>query len=367
MPRCALHRWSFLLWITVLLYGPHAPAATDAPPALTAAPAADPVKAPHIALLLPTGSEAFARAAEAVRDGFTEAAKKQSGPPVSVRLYAVADNSQSAVATYRQAVASGARMVVGPLTRDGVTAIATTLDLISVPTLALNVPEGVAGNPLNMYTLSLQIEAEARQVAQAAVRDGRRKALTITDPSLLGRRMRDAFVDELRRSGGYPIADYAYATDGATLERLRQAAGSGAVDMVFLALDAGRARAVRPQVSALPAYGTSQINPGSNAASFIDLTDLRFVDMPWMLQPDHPAVMVYSRGVPHAADDLERLRALGIDAFRIAQELYAGKRELDLDGVTGRLTLVAGGQIRRVLPVALITGGQVTVVPDPPK
>ena len=367
MPRRALHRWSFLLWFTVLLYGPHAPAATDAPPAVSAAPGADPVKAPHIALLLPTGSEAFARAAEAVREGFSEAAKKHSGARVNVRLYAVADDPQSAVATYRQAVASGARMIVGPLTRNAVTALATTTDVISVPTLALNVPEGVLTNPLNMYTLSLQIEAEARQVAQTAIRDGRRKALTITDPSLLGRRMRDAFVDELQRGGGYAIADYAYATDSAALERLRQVPASGAVDMVFLALDASRARIVRPQVSALPAYGTSQINPGASAASFVDLSDVRFVDMPWVLQPDHPAVMVYSRGTPHAADDLERLRALGIDAFRIAHELSAGKRELDVDGVTGKLTLGPGGQIRRVLPIATIAGGQVTVTAEPQK
>jgi outer membrane PBP1 activator LpoA protein len=120
-------------------------------------------------------------------------------------------------------------------------------------------------------------------------------------------------------------------------------------------------------VSALPAYGTSQINPGPSAASFLDLSDVRFVDMPWLLQPDHPAVMVYSRGGPRAPDELERLRALGIDAFRIAQELYAGKRELDLDGVTGRLTLGPDGQIRRTLPVALIAGGQITVQPEPPR
>src|SRR5829696_1070918 len=148
MPRRALHRWSILLWFTVLLYGAHALAATDAPAPLTTPPGSDPTKAPHIALLLPTGSDVFSKAAEAVRGGFTEAAKKQSGPPVSVRLYPVGEDPKQVVAIYRDAIASGARLVVGPLTRNGVTAIATTLDLIKVPTLALNVPEGVANNPL---------------------------------------------------------------------------------------------------------------------------------------------------------------------------------------------------------------------------
>jgi outer membrane PBP1 activator LpoA protein len=366
MPRRALHCWSILLWITALLYGAAALAATDAPASVGQA-SADPKSAPHLALLLPTGSDAFVKAAEAVRDGFLEAAKKQSGPLLAVRLYPVTEDTKQVVATYREAIAAGARLVVGPLTRNGVTAIATTLNLITVPTLALNVPEGVATNPLNMHTLSLQVEAEARQIAQVAIREGRRKALTITDPSALGRRMRDAFIDEFQRGGGYQIADYPYATDSGSLDRMRQAASIGVADMVFLALDAARARTLRPQMSALPAYGTSQLNPGPGAlTSFIDLTDLRFVDMPWMLQPDHPAVMVYARPGPRDSDDIERLRALGIDAFRVAYELYTGKRQLDLDGVTGHLTLAPDGQVKRVLPVALIVGGQLTILADPP-
>jgi uncharacterized protein len=364
MPRS--HRVSILWWFAFVIYGAQASAATDEPlPAVK--PPAEQAKSPHIALLLPTGSDAFGRAAEAVREGFAEAAKKHVGPALTIRLYPVTEDPKQLVAAYRQAADAGARIVVGPLTRNGVTTIATAVNPITVPTLALNAAEGIVSNPPNLYTLSLQIEPEARQIAQTALKDGRRKALTLTDPSPLGRRMRDAFVDEFERGGGFRIADYPYATDAATLERLRQAAATGAVDMVFLALDATRARAVRPQVSTLPAYGTSQINPGTSAATFIDLSDLKFVDMPWLLQPDHPAVMVYSRPGPRASDEIERLRALGIDAFRIAEELYGGKRIVDLDGVTGRLTLGPEGQMRRVLPVVLVGGGQITVLPEPPK
>jgi outer membrane PBP1 activator LpoA protein len=360
------HRASILWWFAFLIYGAPVFAATDAPlPPLQPAP--QPIKPPHIALLLPTGSDAFGKAADAVREGFAEASKKHVGPPLTIRLYPVTEDPRQLAAAYREAAGAGARIVVGPLTRNGVTAIVTAINPLPVPTLALNVADGLAANPPNLYTLSLQIESEARQIAQVALKDGRRKALTITDPSPLGRRMRDAFVDEFERGGGFRIADYPYATDAGTLERLRQAAATGAVDMVFLALDAGRARAVRPQVSTLPAYGTSQIDPGTNAANFIDLDDLRFVDMPWLLQPDHPAVMVYSRPGPRGPDEIERLRALGIDAFRIAETLYEGKRLAELDGVTGRLSLAPDGRIRRVLPVAIINGGQVSVLPDPPK
>ena len=365
MPRGARHLWSFLLWIVALLYGGVFAHASEAPQTSVGNASVDPATAPHIALLLPTGSDAFAKPAEAVRGGFLEAASKQSGTPTPVRLYAATDEPANIVKAYREAIGAGARIIVGPLTRRGVTAVATTLNLIKVPTLALNVPEGVAANPLNLYTLSLQVEAEARQVAQLALKEGRRKAITVADQSTLSKRMRDAFVDELHRGGGWQIADYVYATDSATLERMRQAAASGAADMVFLAIDAGRARAVRPQLASLPAYGTSQLNPGATGLSgFVDLADVRFVDMPWMLQADHPAVMVYTRSATRESEDLERLRALGIDAFRVAQELLAGKRDLDIDGVTGRLSLAPDGQVKRVLPVARIAGGQLTVTPE---
>ena len=336
--------------------------ASEAPYASIGQASADPTIAPHLALLLPTGSEIFSRAAEAVRAGFLEAAKKQPKPALAVRLYAVTDDPQHVIAAYKLALAAGARIVVGPLTRNGVAAFAGAGALITVPTLALNAPERVAVNPPNLYSMSLQVEGEARQVAQLALRDGRLRALTITDQTVLGKRMREAFAEEFQRGGGYQIADYVYAGDSGSLERIKQASASGAADMVFLAVDAQRARAVRPFLLTLSAYGTSQLNPGQRLASaFVELDGVRFVDMPWMLQPDHPAVMVYARPDPRQSDDLERLYALGIDAYRVAQEVLAGKRDIEVDGVTGRLTLESGGQFRRSLPVALISGGKVTV------
>ena len=301
-------------------------------------------------------------AASAVRQGFEAASRKHSAATLPVRLYQVSEDTQQIIAAYRQAVAAGATLVVGPLTRDGVTALAQT-DLLTVPTLALNVPERATPDRSKLFVLSLQVESEARQVARLALREGRRKAFTVTDHTALGKRMRDAFAEEFSRGGGYAIADYAYATDSAALDRLRQAANLGVADMVFLAVDAARARSVAPYLSTLPAYGTSQLNPGELAArTYVDVGETRFVDMPWMLQADHPAVMIYSRAGHREADDLERLYALGIDAFRVALELLAGKRDIDLDGVTGHLVLGPDRQVQRGLSVAIISGGKLTVL-----
>jgi len=112
---------------------------------------------------------------------------------------------------------------------------------------------------------------------------------------------------------------------------------------VFLAADAEKARLIRPYLpNKLPIYATSQIFIGNDdTLTNYDLNAIRFVDMPWLLQADHPAVMVYPRPVQPLSAEHERLYALGIDAFRLIQLLLIGKvaDTLPLDGVSGHITL----------------------------
>ena len=131
-----------------------------------------------IALLLPTRSKVFARHANALRDGFLAAAKAQGKPMLPVREYPVNEDVSDALSNYRAAVSAGAKVIVGPLTRDAVTALAFG-EPVPVPTLALNIPEQTGRAPENLYMLSLQVEGEARQAAQLAYRDNRRNALII--------------------------------------------------------------------------------------------------------------------------------------------------------------------------------------------
>jgi outer membrane PBP1 activator LpoA protein len=87
--------------------------------------------------------------------------------------------------------------------------------------------------------------------------------------------------------------------------------------------------------------------------------------MPWLLQPDHPAVMIYPRALYREAADYERLYALGIDAFRVAVALLAGNATLSLDGVTGRIMLGPDQQFVRLLTAAQFNQGKLTITePD---
>lgn len=324
------------------------------------------VEVPHLALLLPLDSTAFGRHAEAVRNGFLAAASVGGGTRLPVRVYATGDDPQQVTEGYVKALAAGARVIVGPLTRGGVTALAESA-IVMVPTLALNVPEGRVDPPPDFYTLSLQIEAEARQVAQLAWEEGRRTALSVTGETPLLRRIHQAFVEEFTRLGGAHLAAYPFTTDPEGLARIKLGADAavegGLADMAFLALDLTRARLSRGYLSTLPLYATSQVHPGTTGPLVgFDLAGVRFLDMPWVLQPDHPAVMAYPRPDYRDAVEFDRFHALGIDAFRIAQSMLTGKSDVVLDGVTGRLTLGRDRHFVRTLTTAQFSDGRLTVV-----
>jgi outer membrane PBP1 activator LpoA protein len=360
----------FVWSLIALLYGGAAAFASEAQPgAVNAVPRPDVPAAAlplepaiaHVALLLPGSSSAFARAGAAVKLGIMNAAKIQGRVPLPIRVYDVTDDAASITANYRRALAAGARLVIGPLTRDGVTALASSAS-IAVPTLALNVPDVAYRLPPNLYVLSLHVEAEARQVARLAIDEGHLNAFTVSSDTPLLHRIHQAFIQEFIHRGGRIVAEYGFTSEAAGLDRIRQAMRLATADMAFLALDFQQARVVRPYLGALALYATSQVYPArAGPLAGFDLAGVRFLDMPWLLQPDHPAVMIYPHPEFQGALDLERLYALGIDAFRIGSALLNGRGSLPLDGVIGHLTLGPDHQFVRELTGAQFADGKLLI------
>lgn len=301
--------------------------------------------APHIALLLPLQSDAFGKAAEAVQQGFMAAANAQPHH-LPVRVYASFDESTDITALYLHAIASGAQAVVGPLTRDGVATLASQPALITVPTLALNVVDNIIA-PDKLYFFGLSAEAEARQVAQIAAGDKLTSANIISTDTPLSRRLAQAFADAWVHNGGTIATNTVYNNDPTIFANLPADPGN----MVFLAAAADKARLIRPYINqTIPVYATSQVFVGNNDTLLnFDLNEIHFIDMPWLLQPDHPAVMIYPRPDLPLGPDLERLYALGIDAFRLLQIMLANSEPatLPLDGVTGNIYLNGNHQFIR--------------------
>lgn len=312
----------------------------------------DQIAVPHIALLLPLKSKDYGSAADAVQQGFLAAAnlEKKSLP---IRVYSDIEENSSVVAVYRQAIANGARAVVGPLTRSGVSALAAEQN-IPVPTLALNIVEEKPAQQL--YFFGMAAEAEARQIAQLAIQQGLRQAIVISTRAQLTKRLQSAFEEEWNASGGGILREIEFNNVSGEFADIAEIPGTA----IFLAADAKTARLIRPYLtSKLPIYATSQIFSGNdNSLTNYDLNGIRFVDMPWLLQPDHPAVMIYPRANPALSIDRERLYALGIDAFRLTQLLLAKKIDAasPLDGVTGDILLRDHVFQRKAIPAVFQEG-----------
>ncbi|MEO5862402.1 MAG: penicillin-binding protein activator, partial [Burkholderiales bacterium] len=138
-----------------------------------------------------------------------------------------------------------------------------------------------------------------------------------------------------------------------SLAQFRAALKAQQVDVVFIASDAAVARKIRPHIKGtIPTYATSQVlRSKTDIALNQDLKGLHFVDMPWLIKPDHTAVMIYPQPKKSLSADLQRFYALGIDAFRVAQIL--ARTELPptdtIDGVSGRITLTEGHLFARDL------------------
>jgi len=324
-------------------------------PASTAAGAGAGTQARAIGLVLPFYAADLSAAAEAVRQG-VETANRVSGSRYAIQLWHPDASPERIVAAYDSAIAAGARAIIGPMTRAGVTALAAARRE-GPPVVALNQADAGTELPPRLFAFGLALDAEARVVAHLIWRQDLHKVAVVGAQSPIARRSTEAFVDEWLRLGG-TITDVYEVPQNADFIVLRDRLAAKPAEAVFMAADPGRAATLRPYLgNQTLVFATSQVNAGGAAQlGALDLAGVSFVDMPWLLQPDRPAVAVYPRA-PGLSGDLERLFALGIDAFRIAAALAEGARSGEIDGVTGQIRFSPPNLITREPLAATFRGG----------
>lgn len=348
---------------TMPVDSPNAPAA--------GLPAATP-GAIRIGLILPLRSEALGPPADALRAGFMAAYERDRAGFV-VNVIESGDSTDETIDAYMAALRQN-DLIVGPLARSAVSAIATS-GAVSKPTIALNHPEGRDNAlPANMLVIGLSIEDEARQVAQwAAAEHPGANALIVSGNNPWQRRIATAFASEWRRLGNQAQLEELGASNGylseAGINQLKLRLEGAPPALMFAALDADQLRQVRGMLgSDIPAYGTSSVNPGAEPGmALAELDGVRLLDLPWQVHPDHSAVMVYPRWMASKHSlDMDRLYALGIDAFRITREIaLRPNTAFKMDGVTGRLSVSfgpGGSHFERVQPAAVYQGGTFKLV-----
>lgn len=355
---------------------------------------------PQIAVLLPLNG-GFQSAADAVRDGLLAAyyqlAASTATPP-TVSFYDSGSTPQSAQIAYQQAVRDGANMVIGPLTKSAVAAVADSGSL-SVPVLALNNIDSSGSTPANLYQFGLPPEDEAAQAADRAIADGYTRAVALVSADDWGNRVLSAFSARFQQLGGNLLGTQTYPPDSSDFsipitrllnldqsqyrkEQLRALLGTHLqfeprrrqdIQFIFLAARNKDAKLIRPQLKYyhaidVPVFATSQVYQPSDQADD-DLDGISFDDMPWLL--DNSGAVAQLRN--HLAqlwsnsfDANSRLYALGFDAWRLVPLLYnRGQISTPVQGMTGLLSMDSDRRIHRQLVWATFSNGNPKLLQQP--
>ncbi|HEY7775960.1 MAG TPA: penicillin-binding protein activator, partial [Kineobactrum sp.] len=346
-----------------------------------------------VTLLLPLSGR-LAPAARAVRDGYlahhyATRERGSSDPEVSIVDTGLFGNT---VAAYEYAVASGAELVIGPLSKEAVTELARHPQR-PVPIVALNrIDEPVLQGSAALVQLSLAPEDDTKRIAELAFGQGARRALVLRPAGERGTRLNDVLWRHWQALGGNVAATATYSSPEAysasiktalnltdSEQRAREVRSMLAtsvefiprrrqdIDVVFLLADTpAEARSLKPLLGfhyagTLPVYATSSIYSGIPGPQNRDLNGARLVELPWLLGSNPELRESLATGAT-GADSFTRLNALGADAGLLQSrfpQLQAGADAL-LRGATGLLLLDQDLRIVREPVLAVFDGSDLT-------
>lgn len=312
-----------------------------------------------IALILPLESPIYGRAASAVKAGF-EAAAARAGAAARVRV--IAHGNDGVLPAFAAAAQSGVALVVGPLTRDDLKTV-LTMSPLRPRMLALNQVDEGAALPDGVYALTLAVEQDAALLTRVARDDGVRTIAVVSSDGPFQRRFSQSFVAAWRREGGAVAREYRFDANPELLSALRRELTTQPIDAIVMAVDAGDAALAKSFLRGR-VYASSQITDGLPPQMLFDLDNVRYVEIPWLAEPDSPAFADMPRG-GFENPVLERLYALGIDAFTLAQKLAepTPPDRIELDGATGHLSLLPSRAFGREGRVMTIRDGRVLAEP----
>lgn len=303
-------------------------------------------------VLVPTGGQ-FGGAGRVLKDGIQAAYDADhSGTRPNLRF--------SSGSGYSEAIAAGADLVIGPLQKSSVAALARE-GALPVPTLALNRTGGSSTE--NLFQFSLAPEDEAMNAANYAWTAGLRRAGLIYPQSAWGTRMAQAFRNQWRALGGSLVAQSSYGAPRAAA--LEIASADANADVVFLVATSSNVAelwsALQDAGNQAPVVATSHVYDGDlDPARDQRLNELYFVDIPWLLdqqRSDRLSRQALREALPNISGPLARLYAMGIDAYRLAPRIAEMGRQPGtfFPGETGGLSVDSRGEVRRQLVLAQFT------------
>lgn len=316
-----------------------------------------------VALLVPlTGQMAIP--GQAVRDGFMAAYFAGAEPRPQVEVIDAGGTPETALAAYQQALENGAERVVGPLSRDAVSALFQH-PILPAPVLALNHADGVSP-PEGSAQFGLLPDEEALAAADRFLQLGIVRVAMVSMGEEWSERSALAFRTRFEQGGGQLVAEVKVQRNDFDLRRRAQTIYDSQPDGIFLALSAQSARLLVPQLKALGQSGTwlamSRVYGGTPLPAVDrDLDGVEFCDAPWVIggAVGVPTRSELAQSVHNIQGPALRLFAFGMDAYRLLGyvDWLAQRPYSFIHGATGELSVDGASQVRRQLAWARFQDG----------
>jgi outer membrane PBP1 activator LpoA protein len=337
-----------------------------------------------IALFLPE-SGIFAEAAKAIRAGIMAAYNHENGDPTRPVMRFYDSEKQSASALYSQAQDQGANLIIGPLDKEKIQSLASTVQF-NIPVLALNHVLGL--NKENLYQFGLSPIDDAEQITSKAWLDGHRNALVLTQDNEQGNRVAKFLIDSWQRKGGKVVIRKTYSLKNpdfsfiskkllnlddsknrhrnitkATPNALTKARPRQDIDVILLNAYSNDAKLINTelQASSVAIYALSNVYTGHpNPSADTPLNKITFCDAPWLFDDAYTgdlSMHTLQSSWSQFNNQYYRLVAMGIDAYYLAGQL-PNLQDNPYYGATGKLSLTNNHRIKRELVCAKFMAGQ---------
>jgi outer membrane PBP1 activator LpoA protein len=322
--------------------------------------------AARLAVLLPqTGS--LGVAGNAIRDGILAGYYAETRQKPSIRFYNSQGTADGAKTAYQRALKDGAQMIIGPIGKDEVSAIAEMAD--GIPVLALN----NVLNPTNKFLLnfSLTPEREGELLAEHLLSKNLKQAALFYQANESNTRVLAAFETVYTKSGGsvvFKANTPQFGKDETTGAIINPSLPDGLsqVKAVVLLMSGTAAKSTRAALalngaSALPVFANSEITDNAGPKTNSQLDGVLFLHMPWQTGASNALGInaAQLKALPSARGGGSRLNAFGLDAWLISTRLqtWLNSPNTAINGATGSLHLEPDGQIERNLLWSVFQNG----------
>jgi len=318
----------------------------------------------QLAVLLPL-SGSSAGAGIAVRDGFLSQYYGESRRRPRINFYDTLGTADGAKNAAAKAVAEGAQMIVGPLTRDEVNAVSNQSDL-NVPVLLLNRGQN-APAPGNL-SFALSPDEEGWISADRFANRNQMSVIIFTQRDDTATRTVAAFKDQYKIRGGQVIAEHFIEGEAADLPaKITAMLSNSNATAIYIALKAPQARSLMAQVKTsslanAPKLASSLILNGASASQDGVLDGIEMPELPWLLNQFSGLANADSVGktMPNIRGPAQRLYAFGADAWQISayMERLLQDPGFAFSGATGSLRVDSMGNVQRDPSWAVFSGGR---------